>query len=78
MSDSAGWTKSAATVARERAGRHRTVDLLYAAALDRQLWPTALDRLAEQTGGIGTAVLSVSQIDEQALASRSLHEAAAD
>ena len=56
----------------------QTVDLLYAAALDRQLWPTALDRLAGQTGGIGTAVLSVSQMDAQALSSQSLHETAAD
>lgn len=52
------------------------IDLLYAAALDADLWPAALDRFSALAGGLGTVVLSLGELNGASIASASLAEAA--
>lgn len=55
------------------------VDRLYAAALEPERWPEALDRLAHAVGGVGTVMRPIlADTLPMTVASPSLHEAAED
>jgi DNA-binding CsgD family transcriptional regulator len=44
-----------------------TIDLLYRAAVEPELWPDALQKLAETVGGIGTAMIPITPLDTTGL-----------